>query len=205
MSSKKRVFIYGGTFSPPHIGHVNVAKAIEREEKPDELLIIPTFISPHKEQCNDATPKQRLQMCRLAFSDISCARISDMEITRRGKSYTFDTISELYDESTELTLVCGTDMILSFDSWYRFGDIFKMTTIAYIRREKEDEISRQICEKVQEYCDKYNARVKEIKLDVIEMSSSEIREKIKGGEDVSFYLTDAVKDYIEERKIYCNE
>ena len=205
MSSKKRVFIYGGTFSPPHIGHVNVAKAIEREENPDELLIIPTFISPHKEQCNDATPEQRLEMCRLAFSDISCARVSDMEIARKGKSYTFYTISELYDENTELTLVCGTDMILSFDRWYRFDEIFKMSAIAYIRREKEDEISRQICKKAQEYRDKYNARVKEITLDVIEMSSSEIREKIQCGEDVSYYLTDSVKDYIEKRKIYCNE
>lgn len=204
MSAKKKIAIYGGTFSPPHVGHINVAAAVAREEKPDKLLIIPTFISPHKTQCSDASPEQRLEMCRLAFSDIECARVSDMEILRQGKSYTYDTLCELYSEDTDLVLVCGTDMILSFDRWYRFDEILKMTSLVYVRRENDDDISQQIQKKVEEYRQKYNAAVKEIKVQAVEASSSEVREKIKKREDTSSFLSASVKEYIEKWKIYCN-
>ena len=198
----EKIVIYGGTFSPPHIGHVNVARAIEKSENPDKLLIIPTYISPHKSQDQEATPEQRLEMCRLAFSSVECACVSDMEIKREGKSYTYLTLKEICNEERDVMLVCGTDMILTFDCWYMSEEIFKMATIAYVRRENDDDISRQIESKLAEYRDKYNANIKEIKIETIEMSSSEIREKIAKNIDVSDCIPESVKDYIEKWKIY---
>ena len=83
-----RLGVYGGTFSPPHLGHIESAEAFYREMKLDKLLIIPTFIPPHKEAKDDASPEDRLEMCKLAFSHIPNTEISDMEIKRGGKSYT---------------------------------------------------------------------------------------------------------------------
>ena len=97
-----RLGIYGGTFSPPHKGHVEAAEAFSREMKLDKLLIIPTFVPPHKTTADDATPEQRLEMCRLAFSHIKNAEISDMEIKRGGTSYTYLTLEELSSRDVEL-------------------------------------------------------------------------------------------------------
>ncbi len=202
MSQKEKIVIYGGTFSPPHIGHINVAHAVAEIEKPDKLLIIPTYISPHKIQDNDATPAQRLEMCRLAFADIPCAEVTDIEIKREGKSYTYFTLTEICNDSREVVLVCGTDMILTFDSWYKAEEIFKMVTIAYARREKDQNISKQIDDKLEYYRKAYNARVKEIKIDAIEISSSEIRRALAISNDVLEYVPKSVKDYIEKCRIY---
>ena len=202
MAQKKKVVIYGGTFSPPHIGHINVAREIAKKENPDKLLIIPTWISPHKANDNVVSAHQRLEMCKLAFSDIECVEISDIEIARQGKSYTYLTLTELQSDDVELFLVCGTDMILSFDRWYHFRDIFNMATVIYVRREQDASVSLEIEKKIKEYRELYGARVKELTIDVIEISSSELREKISESLDVTQYVPASVKKYIDEWKIY---
>ena len=205
MAPKKRIIIYGGTFSPPHIGHINVANEIAKVENPDKLLIIPTWISPHKENDHIVDAHHRLEMCRLAFSGIQCAEISDIEIARQGKSYTYLTLSELQKDDVELFFVCGTDMILSFDRWYRFRDIFNMATIIYVRRECDAEISVEIERKIKEYVDLHEARVRELKIDVIEISSSELRKKLSESLDVEQYISPSVKKYIDEWNLYKHE
>ena len=205
MAPKKRIIIYGGTFSPPHIGHINVANEISKAKNPDKLLIIPTWISPHKANDCIVDAHHRLEMCRLAFSGISCAEISDIEIVRQGKSYTYLTLSELRSDDVELFLVCGTDMILSFDRWYRFRDIFDMANIIYVRRERDAELSLEIERKIKEYRELYGAEVEELELDVIEISSSELRQKISESLDVGQYISPSVKKYIDEWKLYENE
>ena len=82
-----RIAIYGGSFNPPHVGHVEAARSVYAELKPDRFLIIPTNIPPHKElEENSPSPEERLEYCRLAFGEIPGAEISDMEIRREGRS-----------------------------------------------------------------------------------------------------------------------
>ena len=118
-----RIVVYGGSFNPPHLGHVEAARTVSAELAPDKFLIIPTNVSPHKMLAEGSPePRARLEMCRLAFAGIPGAEISDMEMQREGKSYTAQTVEELrrsYPDD-ELFLVMGTDMLLSFESWYRF-------------------------------------------------------------------------------------
>ena len=204
MFNKRKIVIYGGTFSPPHIGHIDVARAIAEQEKPDELLIIPTFVPPHKIEDLGVTPEQRLEMCRLSFSDIKCARVSDMEIKRGGKSYTYLTLKELQSDDADLFLVCGTDMILSFGNWFEFEKIFDMATILYVRRESDSQISDRISKLVREYREKYNARIRHIEKKVIEISSSELRQAISKSEAFEHYVTKEVKDYIDKWNLYRN-
>jgi nicotinate-nucleotide adenylyltransferase len=204
MFNKRKVIIYGGTFSPPHIGHIDVARAVAEQEKPDELLIIPTFLPPHKNENFGATPEQRLEMCRLSFSGIECARVSDIEIKRGGKSYTYLTLKELESDDVDLFLVCGTDMILSFGKWFEVEKIFEMATILYVRRESDCEISDRISDLVNEYREKYNARIRQVEKKVIEISSSELRQAISKSEAFEHYVTKEVKDYIDKWNLYQN-
>ena len=204
MSKIKKVGIYGGTFSPPHIGHVSAARAFIDQEALDELIIMPTYLSPHKELSGSVTPMQRLEMCRLSFSNIDGASVSDREIVRKGKSYTYLTLSEMINEKSDIRplFLCGTDMILTFDKWYRFEDIFKMADIIYIRRENDELITEQINAKTDEYINKYGAVVRELKTEPINISSTELREMISRGEDASPYLNKETEEYIRKWNIY---
>ena len=204
MSKIKKVGVYGGTFSPPHIGHVSAAKAFIEQENLDELIIMPTYRSPHKELSGSVTPIQRLDMCRLSFSHIDGVSVSDREIMRKGKSYTYLTLSEMISEKSDIrpVFLCGTDMILTFDKWYRFEDIFKMADIVFIRRENDELITEQIEAKTEEYINKYNAVVRELKTEPIDISSTELREMISRGEDASPYLNKETEEYIKKWNIY---
>ncbi len=207
MESVKRIGIYGGTFSPPHLGHISSARAFLEQENLDMLIIIPTFLPPHKKSDDSCSPKERFRMCELAFKDLSNVYVSDMEIKRQGKSYTYTTLTELREiySDASFSLLCGTDMILSFDSWYRFEDIFKMSDIVYMRREKDDDISRQIADKVSEYRKEYGAIIRELTGEVIDVSSTELRLKILNKEDVSAFLTKETEEFIRKWNIYSTE
>ena len=155
MTSKKRLGIYGGTFSPSHIGHVRAAEAFVKAAELDELLIIPALIPPHKELDYPDDPRKRLEMCRLAFGDIDKACVCDIELCRKGKSYTVDTLTELTRDGRELFLLCGTDMILTLDTWRSPDEIFRLCTPVCIRRETSQ--SDALGVKLKEYEAKYGA------------------------------------------------
>ena len=200
-----KVGIFGGTFNPIHKGHTEAAYAFLRCVNPDKLLVIPTKIPPHKAIKGDDDPEIRLEMTGRAFSEDgeSDARIevSDIEIRSEGKSYTYYTLQKLksmgYDD---FYLYCGTDMLLSFDSWFRFEDILSMCTLAYASR--LENACPEASQKIAMLRERYGARILEIPLDPIEISSSEIREMIHEGDDASEFLSPAVLRFIEERGLY---
>ena len=195
-----RLGIYGGTFSPPHRGHTEAARAFVEQLNLDKLLIIPTSLPPHKDFVEEAGEMCRLDMCKLAFSSILCAEVSDVEITRGGKSYTYMTLEHFADEKTELFFLCGTDMILTFDEWRRYEYIFSLATICYARRERDKEISGKIEEKIRQY-QQIGAKIIRINHEAVEISSSLIRSDIKSGKDTP-YLDAKVREYIEKRGLY---
>ena len=172
---KERVGIFGGTFNPPHNGHVSAAERFAEQMQLDRLIIIPSFIPPHKEYNSTVSCEERLQMCRLAFCDIPIVEISDIEIVRGGKSYTYLTLEELYRDDRELLFLCGTDMILSMDSWRNPEKIFALATICYIRREQEPENDSLIIKKCNGYRETYGARIVAIDAEAIDISSTQIR------------------------------
>ena len=200
-----KVGIFGGTFNPIHKGHTEAAYAFLRCVNPDKLLVIPTKIPPHKAIKGDDDPEIRLEMTGRAFSEDgeydARIEVSDIEIRSEGKSYTYYTLQKLksmgYDD---FYLYCGTDMLLSFDTWFRFEDILSMCTLAYASR--LENACPEASEKIAMLRERYGARILEIPLDPIEISSSEIREMIHKGEDASAYLSPAVLRFIDERGLY---
>lgn len=200
-----KIGIYGGTFSPPHNGHINAARIFTEVEALDKLLIIPTFIPPHKIETNAVSAEERLEMCRLAFVDEKF-EISDIEVRRRGKSYTFDTLTELKRiyRDDDFYLLCGTDMLLSFERWFRFTDILSMCTVVCMRRENDSETGANIVKKIVELKEQCGANVRLINAPPLEISSTEIREKLSRGDDVSDLLKSDVYAYIKEKGLYLN-
>jgi nicotinate-nucleotide adenylyltransferase len=197
-----RIGMYGGAFAPIHIGHVEAAKAFMRQMWLDVLFIVPTGQSPHKEMDRSASDSDRLQMCRLAFEGVEGVIVSDIEIKREGKSYSVDTLRELSVEDSRLFMLCGTDMILTIDEWDSPEEIFKLCYPVYIRRENDRSLDRTIIAKIAEYKERFGKNIVRIDAPAIEISSSEVREKLRRGEDVSRLMPPAVLGYIKEKGLY---
>lgn len=175
-----KIAVYGGSFNPPHLGHIEAARTAAEALEPDKFLIIPDNIPPHKEMYEDSPlPEQRLELCRLAFATIPGAEISDMEISREGRSYTAETVDrlrEMYPED-ELYLILGTDMLLSFEQWYRFSYLLENCTLAALPRAEED--SDEIREHTAYMEREYGAKIVILPHQPLEMSSSDIRERLQ--------------------------
>ena len=200
-----RVGIYGGTFAPVHNGHVAAAKAFMEQMKLDYLFIIPTCLPPHKQIDFSDDPIFRLRMCELAFKDVDGVVISDTEIKRGGRSYTYDTLVELTRPNTRLFLMCGTDMVLTFDTWYKFREILKLCYPVYVRRENDPILTKRVVDKITEYYEKYGVMFRRIVTEPIELSSTQVRRKVAAGEDISGLVPAGVAEFIRENGLYLSE
>ena len=197
-----RIGIYGGTFSPPHNGHIEAAKAFMEQMWLDLLYVIPTAIPPHKEMELPISATDRLQMCRLAFDGIEGVYVSDTEIARGGRSYTVDTLRELSGEDRRLFLLCGTDMMLTLGQWRSPEEIFRLSYPVYIRRDKDRSLDPLIVEKITEYNNRFGKVVRRIVADPIELSSSDVRNMLAHGQSVSHLIPSAVEKYIKDNHLY---
>ena len=196
-----RIGIYGGSFSPPHNGHIKAAEAFLEQMWLDFLFVIPAAIPPHKAP-PDVSAEDRLNMTRLAFSGMEGVYVSDMELLRRGPSYTVDTLRELYGEDKRLFLLLGTDMVLTLDEWKDPEEIFKLSYPVYARREKDKILDEKILTKLALYKEKYGKMVTKLTMDPIEISSSQVRERIASGRSISDLVPASVEDYIKTHHLY---
>ena len=197
-----RIGIYGGTFSPPHNGHIAAAKAFMEQMWLDIVYVIPASTPPHKQMTCAVSPEDRLDMCRLAFSEMEGVYVSDMEIQRGGKSYTVDTLRELTGEDRRLFLLLGTDMMLSLGEWYRPDEIFRLSYPVYIRREKDAILDQRIIQTIADYNEKYGKVVRRIVTEPLVISSSEIRRRFEARESVEGLLPPSVEKYIRDKHLY---
>ena len=199
-----KIGIFGGTFDPPHIGHVNVCKRFAQSFDFDKLFVIPVSIPPHKAKKSKTTAEQRLDMCSIAFSSVSSnVAISDVEIKREGKSYTADTIRYFIENGyDDIYFLCGTDMILTLDMWYKPEYIFENATIVYVRREDDEELSKEIADKCNEYLKRFNAKIIKLDVEAIDISSTEVRNIVKNDGDLSKYLSEEIIDYVKKHNLY---
>ena len=198
----ERIGIYGGTFNPPHMGHVHVVRHAIGTLCLDKLLIIPSNIPPHKELSKDSpTPTQRLQMLQMTFAGEEKTEISDVELRRGGISYTYDTVAQIRDAypQAELTLLVGTDMLLSFDRWYRFKELLSEVTLAVCYRGDKEEKSRIL--KKKEELEQHGADIVLMENPVIPISSTQLR-RMMAFDCAGEYLPESIRRYILENGLY---
>lgn len=202
MDEITRIGIYGGTFAPIHNGHVNAAKAFMDQMQLHYLFVIPTALDPSKIRDEGDEARHRMKMCELAFEGEAGVIISDMEIEKGGISYTVDTLRALARDDRRLFMLVGTDMALKLDSWREPEEIFKLCYPTYVRRESDKLLENQIIEKNTKYLNDYGKICRRIMTPEIELSSTEIREMVKRGEDISDLVPEKVAEYIKENKLY---
>ena len=190
-----KIGIFGGTFDPPHNGHLHLAECISDELKLDKIIVIPTFIAPHKTDKHTSDAGTRLEMCRLTF-DSDLFEVSDIEISRGGKSYTFDTLTSLKEKYPDdsLFLIMGSDMLEYFSKWYRYEDILRLCTLCCVGRENKALTLPDF------FTDADKVYLSSAK--PLEMSSTFIRSAVREDENINDYLPQKVADYINERKLY---
>ncbi|MBQ7377069.1 MAG: nicotinate (nicotinamide) nucleotide adenylyltransferase [Clostridia bacterium] len=184
------------------MGHFQAAQAFLEAEKPDRLLIVPASIPPHKTLEDGVDAQMRAQMCRLCFSALPNTEISDLELRREGRSYTYLTLRELWKEGRVLLLLCGTDMFLTLDEWYLPSEIFARAEIVCMRREEDAEIFPLIQAKRKQYEKEFSATVRFLDADPVVVSSTEIRERIKRNESTAGLLSKEVREYIDQWNLY---
>ena len=203
-----KIGIYGGTFNPPHLGHLTAAAAVFSMLKLDKLLLIPASIPPHKDlPAGSPTAEQRLEMTRLAGEQLGLGdRVEtlDMELHRQGKSYTSDTLAELkarYPDD-ELWLLMGTDMFLSFHTWHEPEKIASLAGIAAFGRTEEDIEPLFSAQRDNLYRLYPNIRIFTLTVPgVIDISSTELREELAAGKGRNL-LPPAVYGYILKNHLY---
>lgn len=197
-----KILVYGGSFNPPHMGHVLAARAACESLKPDLLLIIPACVPPHKAMaCESPTAAQRLEMAEIAFSGMENTRVSGLEIARGGKSYTSDTLRALLAQypGAEITLLMGTDMLLSFEAWHEAAFIMSAVMLGVFPREEGE--SAQIMEKAAFLRDKYGAEIRVIPAVPHPAASTDIRAALARREGREL-LSPGVYAYIIKHRLY---
>ena len=181
-----KIGIYGGTFDPPHLGHMEAARAAVAVLGLDKLIFIPAKQPPHKQlSVESAAPEQRLEMTRLMADGLQMPRVtevSDLELNRSGKSYTVDTLLALKQRfpEEEFWLLMGTDMFLTLQTWYQAEEIMKLARIGAFARAESD--SGEMMDIQGRYLhERYGADVTIVQLpEIREISSTQVRQRHTG-------------------------
>ena len=188
--------ILGGSFDPPHLGHIRLAETARDELGLSRVILIPSGRPPHKELSGGASGEDRLNMARLAAGERDWLDVSDIEFAREGKTYTFDTVTELRRQNPgeSFCFICGSDMLLSLHRWYRADELLKLTAFAALAR--EDNEYGLLCREA-EKLRKMGGRIFVLRRDPMKLSSTDFRKNLdKSALDSSVYA------YILKKRLY---
>ncbi|MBX9923331.1 MAG: nicotinate (nicotinamide) nucleotide adenylyltransferase [Rhabdochlamydiaceae bacterium] len=193
-----RIGVFGGTFDPVHFGHIHLALSLLEIWKLDQVIFSPSRVSPFKEESGmQASPMQRLEMLKLALEGVPACRVIDFEVQRLGPSYTIDLVrhvKSLYAETDELFLLLGEDLVPEFSRWKEYKQILSLVTpIIGCRVREENKKSWDFPESME---------MGRVPIPILEISSTQIRERIKNKLYCQHLIPEKVFDYICENKIY---
>lgn len=198
----RRVGINGGTFDPVHIGHIKSAENVFITLELDEVLFIPSGNPPHKVSSVVTDEEHRLEMVKLAIEGNGNFKVSDIEIKRKGYSYTIDTLRELkkqYEEKygeVKFYYIIGTDVLAEIQSWKESKEVIRICEFAVLKRPGFP------YEEAKDRALKWGAVIHEIHSEKVDISSTEIRNKVKSGESIEEYVPQKVYQYIMEKGLY---
>lgn len=197
-----RIGILGGTFNPIHNGHIQMAEYSHKAAELDKVILMPTFVPPHKESTNLVSCEHRLNMCRLACLNLPYAEVSDFEIKLEGKSYTYRTLELLksQNKNDEFFFIVGADMFLSMQNWKNPEIIFELATVIAVPRD-EDSVS-QLSNHYENVLKKMGAKAIVLKDSVLTVSSTYIRDNIDNQSALQSLIDSRVYNYIKENNLY---
>ncbi len=202
--SKKNIAVFGGSFNPVHFGHISLVNQLDEKLGFDKILIIPSAVPPHKPADDMILPGHRIKMCSLAAKLVGekCS-VDTIEILSGGVSYSVNTLRALKNRYPDdnLWFIMGSDMLLTLDKWYKYEEILSLASVAAAARNEQD---KQLILKKSEdlskrlpYCN-----IRAVRIEIKEISSTEIRRMIKNGKDVSGLVPDEIISYIKSNRLY---
>jgi nicotinate-nucleotide adenylyltransferase len=202
MNHAKRLGIFGGSFDPPHIAHIALAKHAVAQFQLNELRIIPTGDAWHKTRTLTPSP-HRLAMTRLAFAEVPQAVVDPREIDRQGATYTVDTLQELKAEQPEadLYLFIGADQANAFKTWHRWQEILSLATVVVAPRPSDEQGGA-----ASQWHNAISPDVQRLDMPSLNVSATEIRAHVARGTHADpkmhAWLPAAVQHYIEKHSLY---
>ena len=195
-----RIGILGGTFNPPHLGHLICAQEAYLQLELDRVTLIPARIPPHKPVEDEPGPEHRLELCRVAVGDDERFDVSDVEITREGRSYTVDTLELLHsqDPESELFLIVGGDIAAGLPKWREPERVLALATLAVAgrrgtsRAEVDEALSGL----------PGGEQTAFFQMPTISVSSTVLRRRVRAGQPIRYYVPDSVVSYIDHHRLY---
>jgi len=191
------VCIFGGTFDPPHLGHLAIAEAIRDRLKIDAILFVPAYLPPHKTSHPLSSVDDRLRMLELAIKGRTGFEISNIEILRKGISFSIDTIRQLKQERNlqreELFFLMGADSLRELHTWKDPDQILAESRVLVVKRPACD---------IKFVQPNFRDKIELIEAPLLELSSSMIRHNVKGGASIDSMVTKEVADYIHREGLY---
>lgn len=186
----RKIGILGGTFDPPHIGHLIIANECLTQAALDEIWFMPNNIPPHKQKTDKVTNEARSKMVQLAIHDHPSFKLESIELKREGKSYTINTIKQLLDQypSYEFYFIIGGDMIEYLPNWYNIDELVEIVRFLGVKRP--------------DYNHQTKYPVQLLNIPEIHISSTQIRERVEKGVSIRYLVPDTVRKFIEENGIY---
>lgn len=196
----KQAGIFGGSFNPPHLGHLHLADSIHDALCLDAVMLVPAKCPPHKSAAAYAPQEDRLAMCRLLAEEREWLRVEDYEMRRGGVSYSYHTVRHFCEQypDTKFWLMVGGDMLSSFTKWYRWKEILRYVSLAAAAREPEE---YTVLEKNARFLGQYG-EICVVNVESLPLSSTKIREEVQKKAKYSCYLTEKIVQYIERRNLY---
>ncbi len=195
MARIQKIGILGGTFDPIHMGHLVLAEQVKEKLKLNQVIFIPCFSPPHKRGRKLSPAKDRFRMTQLALEGNPCFSVSGIELKRKGLSYTIHTLRQLknlYPDS-KIYFLTGSDVLNEIYTWKDPEEIYKLVKMVIVIRPGFDSIDPE---------NHFAKKSIIVRITSIDVSSSQIREKVKKGQSIKYLVPFKVEEYIKKRKLY---
>jgi len=220
-TGRKKLGLLGGTFNPVHLGHLRAAVEVREMLYLEKIYFIPAYLPPHKTNEHIASPTDRLKMLELGINSNSLFEIADIELKRGGKSYTVDTLRYFTNAIPEFDFyfILGTELFSEMDSWKDYKELFRLSNFAVIKRPgylldiqsllplelRDDFRYYKEYQNVALYTNKNSKILSLLKIDGLQISSSQIRELVSENKSIKYLVPSKVESYISSREVYKKE
>ena len=197
-----KIGLIGGTFNPIHHGHLILSEYVRENFQLDKVIFIPTGLPPHKSASVVENPEIRLEMTKLAIERNKFFSVSDIETYREGISYTIDTITELKNlyPNDQLYFLIGADSLFELPTWKYYDKLISKTNIIVVNR--PGGANNLIGAKIKEYEDQFGGSIIEVRSPLIDISSSDIRNRVKDGKSIKYLVPNNVEEFILQNNLY---
>lgn len=209
MTSKKqnRIGVFGGTFDPIHIGHLIAAQEAVEKLRLDNLIFMPTAIPPHKNRSDLTSAQDRLRMVMLATTGVPYFQVSDLEIRRGGRSYSIETIKELrqtYGPLSTIYFITGADSIPELPKWKDIKELLRICRFTILTRPR---CELSLATLTNFFSERELARLRRgvLEIPLIDVSSTEIRRRVRAGRPIKYLVPDAVEKYVRRHRLYLSD